>query len=67
MQHLQEALRQMNVQWTPVLTDITGAPGLAIIRAMVAGEQDPVQLARFRVPHGASRTKETTKALTGHD
>jgi hypothetical protein len=25
-----------------VLTDITGAPGLAIIRAMVAGEQDPV-------------------------
>jgi transposase len=67
MQHLQKALRQMNVQWTPVLTDITGAPGLAIIRAIMAGEQDPVQLARFRVPHGASRTQETTKALTGHD
>jgi transposase len=57
----------MNVQFTQVLTDITGATGLAMIRAIVAGERDPVQLARFRAPRGASRTEEIAQALTGHD
>jgi transposase len=57
----------MNVQLAHVLTDITGATGLAIIRAMVAGERDPVPLARFRAPRCASSTREIAKALTGHD
>ena len=38
-----------------------------MIRAMVAGERDPVYLARFRAPRCASRTEEIAKALTGHD
>jgi transposase len=67
IQHMQKALHQMNVQLTHVLTDITGATGLAIIRAIVAGERDPVQLARFRAPRCASSTEEIVKALTGHD
>jgi hypothetical protein len=50
IQHRQKALHQMNVQLTQVLTDITGATGLAMIRAIVAGERDPVHLARFRAP-----------------
>jgi transposase len=50
-----------------VLTDITGATGLAMIRAMVAGERDPVHLARFRAPRCASSTEGIAKALTGHD
>jgi transposase len=33
----------------------------------VAGERDPVHLARFRAPRCASRTAEIAKALTGHD
>ena len=66
IQHMQKALQQMNVQLTHVLTDITGASGLAIIRAIVAGERDPVQLARFRAPRGASSTEEMAKALRGH-
>ena len=41
IQHMQKALQQMNVQLTQVLTDITGVTGLAIIRAIVAGERDP--------------------------
>ena len=57
----------MNGQFTQVLTDITGATGRAMIRAMVAGERDPVPLARFRAPRCASRTEEIAKALTGHD
>ena len=62
IQHMQKALHQMNVQLTHVLTDITGATGLAIIRAIVAGERDPVQLARFRAPRCASSTEEIVKA-----
>jgi len=67
IQHMQKALHQMNVQLTQVLTDITGATGLAIIRVIVAGERDPVQLARFRAPRCASSMDEIAKALTGHD
>jgi transposase len=66
IQHMQKALHQMNVQLTQVLTDITGTTGLAIIRAIVAGERDPVQLARFRDPRCAHSTEEIAKALTGH-
>jgi transposase len=66
IQHMQKALQQMNVQLTHVLTDITGATGLAVIRAIVAGERDPVRLARFRAPRCASSTEEIARALTGH-
>jgi hypothetical protein len=65
IQHMQKARHQMNVQLTQVLTDITGATGLAIIRAIVAGERDPVLLARFRAPRCASSTEDIAKALTG--
>jgi transposase len=67
IQHMQKALQQMNGQLTQVLTDITGTTGLAIIRAIVGGERDPVQLAQFRHRHCASSTEEIAKALTGHD
>jgi transposase len=66
LQHMQKALHQMNAQLTQVLTDISGVTGLAIIRAIVAGERDPVQLARFREPRCASSTEDIAKALTGH-
>ena len=39
---------QMNVQLANVITDIVGKTGQAIIRAIVAGERDPVKLAQFR-------------------
>ena len=66
IQHMQKALQQMNVQLPQVLTDITGTTGLAIIRAIVAGERDPVHLAQFRDPRCAHSTEELAKALTGH-
>jgi transposase len=66
IQHRQQALHQMHVQLTQVLTDITGVTGLAIIRAIVAGERDPVHLARFREPQCASRKEDIAQALPGH-
>lgn len=66
IQHMQKALQQMNVQLPQVLSDITGVTGLQIIRAIVAGERDPVTLARFRQPTCRSSQATIAKALTGH-
>ena len=66
IQHMQKALQQMNVQLTNVISDITGVTGLNIIRAIVAGERDPVQLAQFRDHRCQSSQTEIAKALTGH-
>jgi transposase len=57
----------MNVPLLQVLTASTGIPGLASIRAIVAGERDPVPLARFRAPRWAHSTEDIAKALTGVD
>jgi transposase len=63
--HMQRALQQMNVQLERVLTDIMGVTGQAIIRAVVAGERDPVVLAQYRNPGCRSSTETIAKALTG--
>ena len=39
--HMQQALLQMNIQLSQALSDVTGATGQRIIRAIVAGERDP--------------------------
>lgn len=66
IQHMQKALQQMNLQLTQVLSDITGETGQAILRSIVAGQRDPVQLAQHRDPRCAKSEEEIAKALTGH-
>jgi transposase len=66
IQHMQKALQQMNVQLTQVLSDITGESGLAIIRAIVAGERKPATLAALRDPRCKHSVAEITRALTGN-
>lgn len=66
VQHMQKALQQMNVQLTQVVSDITGVTGLAIIRAIVAGQRDPQQLAALRDPRCKKSEREIARALTGH-
>jgi transposase len=63
--HMQKALQQMNIQLPQVLRDITGETGLAIVRAIVAGERDGVKLAQFRDPRCKSSAETIAKALTG--
>ena len=53
IQHMQKALMQMNLQLHHVVSDITGATGMRIIRAVLAGERDPVALAALQ--HVAAR------------
>ncbi len=48
IQHMQKALTQMNIKLQHVVSDLTGVTGLAIIRAILAGERDPEKLAQLR-------------------
>jgi hypothetical protein len=66
IQHMQKALHQMNVQLTQVLSDIVGVTGMAIIRAIVAGDRDPVTLAQKANPRCHSSQDDIAKALTGN-
>jgi transposase len=64
--HMQKALQQMNLQLHHVLSDITGETGLQILRAMVAGERNPVKLAQHRNPACKSSEETIAQALTGN-
>ena len=63
--HMQKALDQMNLQIHRVLNDITGMSGLRILDAILAGERDPVTLARLC--HGGVKSSEDiiAKSLEG--
>src|SRR5262249_50264205 len=62
---MHKALEQMNIKLSTVLSDVTGTTGMAILRAIVAGERDPKQLAQLRQT-GCKNDKATiTLALEG--
>lgn len=65
IQRMQKALIQMNLQLTGVLNDISGATGMAIIRAIVAGERDPARLASYRDPNVKASEAEIARHLEG--
>ncbi len=48
VQWMQRALDQMNVQVHRAVTDLTGQTGMAIVRAIVAGQRAAEQLAQLR-------------------
>src|SRR5262249_18634754 len=67
MQQMQKALRLMQVQLPPVVSDITGATRLKIVRAMVAGTYDPAVLAAYLAIRCTAAVETMTEALTGHE
>ena len=66
IQHMQKALTQMNVKLQHVISNITGKTGMDIIEAIVKGERDPRQLARFRRPGVKADEATIVKSLQGH-
>jgi transposase len=67
IQHMQKALMEMNLQLHHVVSDITGATGMRIIRAIVAGERDPEVLAAYRDIRCHSSIEVIKAALLGND
>jgi transposase len=62
---VQKALEQMNVKLTEVVADVTGATGMGIIKAILAGERDPARLAKLRDPRCKHDEVTIAKALEG--
>jgi hypothetical protein len=65
MQHRQKALQPMPRKLTQGVSESTGVTGMAILKARLAGERDPVSLAPLRHPHCQPREDESAKALQG--
>jgi transposase len=66
LRRMQKSLDQMNVRVHRAVSDIDGTTGMAILRAIVAGERDPGTLAKFRDPHCKKSEQEIAEQLTGH-
>ncbi len=65
IQRMQKALQLMNLKLTGVLGDVTGVTGLKIIRAILAGQRDPQQLARLRNRRCRHSVADIAQALDG--
>src|SRR3972149_5891390 len=63
---MHKPLVQMTLQLNHVVSDITGATGMNIIRAIVSGERSPVVLAKYRDYRCKKDEKEIPKALDGN-
>ena len=66
VQLLQKALVQMNIQLTDVVTDVMGATGLAIMRAIDAGERHLKVLDLYRNSRIKASQAEIAGALKGN-
>lgn len=66
VQQMQKAMTKMNVQLANAISDISGQTGMAIIRAIVGGEQDPRVLAKFRDPRIRASEEEIAHSLEGN-
>lgn len=66
IQRMQKALHQMNVQLDNVISDITGVTGIEIIRAIVAGNRDAAELAKFRDARCKRSEEDIQKSLKGN-
>jgi hypothetical protein len=62
---MQKTLELMNLKLTRVLGDVTGVTGLKILRAILAGQRDPQQLARLRDRRCQHSVAEIAQALDG--
>lgn len=66
IQLMQKALVQMNIQLANVISDVAGATGQQILRAIVAGERDGHVLAAMRDKRIRASTEEIVKSLEGN-
>ena len=65
-QHMQKALEQLNVKLTETVSDITGVTGMLILKAILRGQRDPQELAKYRNEHCKCTPAEMARALHGN-
>lgn len=67
VQHMQQALERMNIKVHDVISSLTGASGLAMIRAIIAGERNTERLLALCDPQIRSKKADRLReALRGN-
>lgn len=66
LRRMQKCLDQMNVRIHHAVSDMNGTTGMAILRAIVGGQHDPLELAKLRDPRCQKSTATMLKELSGH-
>lgn len=66
VQHMQKAMTLMNIQLANVISDVAGATGQKIVRAIVAGERDAHTLAAYRDVRIHASEAEIAAGLLGN-
>jgi transposase len=66
IRRMHKCLDQMNVRVHHAVSDIKGATGMAMLRAIVGGERDPRNLAKLRDPGCQKSEAEMVEVLTGN-
>jgi transposase len=62
IQHMQQALQQMNLHLHHVVSDITGETGLRILDAILAGQREPKELVKLRDKRCSKSTPQQMQA-----
>src|SRR5262244_283041 len=66
LRRMQKSLDQMNVRVHRAVSDIDGATGMAILRAIAGGERDAQKLAKFRDARCRKTEQEIAEPWSGH-
>ena len=66
VRRMQKSLDQMNVRVHRGVSDLDGATGMAILRAIVGGERDARKLAKLRDARCRKSEEEIAEELSGH-
>ena len=66
IQRMQKAMTEMNLQLANVISDLSGVSGMAIVRAILAGEHDANILARLANSMIRASTEEIARSLQGN-
>jgi transposase len=66
VQHMQKALAQMNLQLANVISDVVGETGQRILRAIIAGERDPLKLAELKHARIRASKEHIARSLHGN-
>lgn len=66
IQRMQKAMTEMNLQLANVISDLSGVSGMAIVRAILAGERDGKKLAGLADPRIRASAEEIAQSLQGN-
>jgi transposase len=65
IEHMKKALTSMNIGVDLAVSDVTGVTGMKIIRAILRGDRDPVELAKMRDGRCGNSEQAIAAALLG--